>query len=59
MADGGLPAAGVPTVRSARRRLAFDGIGIMVSGANLATPASGDHGPELLFVTTLAVRQVT
>src|SRR5207237_4956331 len=32
MADGGLPAAGVPTVRSARRRLAFDGIGIMVSG---------------------------
>src|SRR5207253_7977946 len=33
-------------------------IGVMVSGANLATPASGDHGPELLFVTTLAVRQV-
>jgi predicted branched-subunit amino acid permease len=32
MADAGLPAAGVPTVRSARRRLAFDGVGIMVSG---------------------------
>src|SRR5947199_2922333 len=32
MADAGLPAVGVPTVRSARRRLAFDGIGIMVSG---------------------------
>jgi predicted branched-subunit amino acid permease len=32
MADGPLPAAGVPTVRNSRRRLAFDGIGIMVSG---------------------------
>src|SRR5438105_4351940 len=34
-------------------------IGVMVSGANLATPASGDHCPVLLFVTTLAITQVT